>query len=124
MRGIGTDNFLNNVELPTISDKDKEYLEQPLSAGEIDQAIKGMKSGKAPGPDGFPIGFYKEFSLKLTPILRDVFAEALEKKLLPPTMTQAIISVLHKKDKDRLKCDSYWPMSLLSSDYKILTRAL
>lgn len=39
-------------------------------------------------------------------------------------MTQAIISVLHKKDKDHLKCDSYWPISLLSNDYKILTRIL
>lgn len=112
---IETDNFLNNLELPTISEKDKENLEQ---------AIKGIKSGKAPGPDGFPFKFYQNFSLKLIPILRDVFAEALEKKLLLPTMTQTIISVLHKKDKDRLKCDSYRPIRLLSNDYKILTRVL
>ena len=113
-----------NLDLPTISDADRGKLEQPIVVGKIDQALKGMKSGKAPGPDGFPIEFYKKFSAKLIPILRDVFAETLEKGTLPPTMTQAIISVLHKKDKDCLKCDSYRPISLLSNDYKILTRIL
>ena len=44
-----TNNLLNNLELPTISDKDKDNLKQPISDGEINQAIKGMKSGKGPG---------------------------------------------------------------------------
>ena len=56
---------------------------------------------------GFPSSSTKKFSAKLIPILKDVFAEMLEQGTLPPTMTQAIISVLHKKDKDHLKCDSF-----------------
>lgn len=39
-------------------------------------------------------------------------------------MTQAIISVLLKKDKDPLLCGSYHPVSLLNCDYKILTKVL
>lgn len=83
-----------------------------------------MKSGKAPGPDGFIIEFYKMFSGKLSPTLKEVFKEIIEQKFLPPTMSQAIITVVHKKGKDRLKCDSYRPISLLSNDYKILAKVL
>ena len=46
-------------------------------------------SGKAPGPDGFPIEFFKKCTHKLSPLLKEVYCEALELKSLPPTMTQA-----------------------------------
>lgn len=62
-----------NLDLPTISEAARGKLEQLIVVGEIDQALKGMKSGKAPGPNGFPIEFYKKFSAKLIPILRDDF---------------------------------------------------
>lgn len=39
-------------------------------------------------------------------------------------MTEAIISVIPKKGKDPLKCESYQPVSLLGVDYKILTKVL
>lgn len=39
-------------------------------------------------------------------------------------MTQATISVLLKKGKDPLKCESFRPVSLLCCDYKILTKVL
>ncbi len=58
------------------------------------------------------------------PLLCKVYEEALQRKTLPLIMTQATISVLLKKGKDPLKCDSYQPISLLCSDYKILTKTL
>lgn len=39
-------------------------------------------------------------------------------------MSQAMISVLLKKNKDPLKCELYRPVSLLGCDYKILTKVL
>lgn len=116
--------FFDTIEMPNISDQDKDNLELPISIKEIEQAIKQIKSGKAPGPDGFIIEFYKTFSHKLSPIFKKVFIEITEQKSLPPTMSQAIITVIHKKGKDPLKCDSYRPISLLSNDYKILAKIL
>lgn len=87
---------------------------------EIEQAIKQMKNGKAPGPDGFIIEFYKKFSGKLSSIFKEVFKEIIEQKILPPT----IITVVHKRGKDCLKCNSYRPISLLSNDYMILAKIL
>uniref|UniRef100_A0A3Q3ED67 Reverse transcriptase domain-containing protein n=1 Tax=Labrus bergylta TaxID=56723 RepID=A0A3Q3ED67_9LABR len=99
-------------------------LEQPLSSEEIVNAIKITPTGKAPGPDGFPIEFYKVLSQKLVPILKSVYDESLVNGKLPPTLSQAIVSVLLKKDKDPLKCSSCRPISLLGCDYKILTKIL
>lgn len=53
--------FLANLENPTIdSDRAKE-LDAPLSLEELCFAITAMQSNKAPGPDGFPIEFLKTF---------------------------------------------------------------
>jgi len=43
---------------------------------------------------------------------------------LPPTLTQAIITVIHKKGKDELNVGSYRPISLLNIDYKIYAKIL
>ncbi len=116
--------FFNDLKMPSLDQDDINALEEPLTQAEIERAIKTSKSGKSPGPDGCPIKFYKAFSVKLVPLLCKVYEEALQRKTLPLIMTQATISVLLKKGKDPLKCDSYWPISLLCSDYKILTKTL
>lgn len=116
--------FFDRLTMPTVGQQDGADLDSSISVAEIDRAIKRMKSGKAPGPDGFPIEFFKKFSGKLTPLLKNVYTEALERETLPPTMTQATISVLLKKGKDPLKCESFRPVSLLCCDYKILTKVL
>lgn len=116
--------FFDSLEIPIIGQQDRADLDSNILTSEIDQAIKRMKSGKAPGPDGFPIEFFKKFSFKLSPLLKNVYSEILERATLPPTMTQANISVLLKKGKDPLKCESFRPVSLLCCDYKILTKVL
>lgn len=67
---------------------------------EINNAIMSLQSGKAPGPDGFPTGFYKKFKDKLAPLLLAVYTEALENNILPPTLRQASITLVLKKNKD------------------------
>lgn len=53
-----------------------------------------------------------------------MFTESFDRSLLPPTLTQAFISLLAKKDKDPTLCESYRPISLLNVDFKILAKAL
>ncbi|XP_055011901.1 myotubularin-related protein 5-like [Boleophthalmus pectinirostris] len=121
---VQVENFFSDLTLLTLEDSDKTKLESDLSLSEIDNAIRKMKSGKAPGPDGYPIEFFKTFASKLAPLLLKVFRESLDNKVLPTTMTQATISLLLKKSKDPLLCESYRPISLLNCDYKILAKAL
>lgn len=83
-----------------------------------------MQNGNAPGPDGYPIEFYKKFSDKLLTILLNMLNDSLFHGSLPQTLTEASITLLLKPGKDSTKCVSYRPISLLNCDVKILAKAL
>lgn len=68
--------FLDSLDLPKPCPDAQSSLEQPLSLEEIVSAIKLSQTGRAPGPDSFHMEFYKEFSSKLTPILKSVYDES------------------------------------------------
>lgn len=91
-------------------------MNAPFTKDEIWHAIQSMPSGKAPGPDGFPLEFYKQFWPELSPILMQVMNNIFEKNSLPESWSLAIISLLLKKDKDPTNCSSYRPISLLNVD--------
>lgn len=75
-------------------------------------------------PTGFRLNFFKAFEAKFIPILDSVYLESLSLGSLPPTLRQASISVLPRKDKDPGICTSYRPISLMNVDAKILAKAL
>lgn len=116
--------FLDDVPIPTIDPNTRQSLDQPLCLDEITSCLKLMQSGKAPGPDGFPVDFYKKFSDQLAPLILDMFNDSLEHGSLPKTLTQASISLILKKDKDPRECGSWRPISLLNADVKLLAKVL
>ena len=61
------DQFLSNINLPKLQTEQTMALDSPLSIGELHEALQHMPSKKAPGPDGFPSEFYKEFWSVLGP---------------------------------------------------------
>lgn len=115
---------LNQLSFPTIPNDLADDLGKPITVSEVQEAIKSLQSGKSPGPDGFTVEFYKLFSATLAPVLVAVFNEAFKEGRLPPSMCDASISLLLKKDKDPLLCGSYRPISLLNVDVKILAKVL
>lgn len=118
------DAFFQKLDLPCVSPGDNQALNAPLTILEITEAIKSMNSGKSPGPDGYPVEFYKRFSHQLAPLLLEMFNYSYSQGSLPDTLLQASISLIHKKDKDPLDCASYRPISLLPVDVKILAKVL
>ena len=118
------DTFFSNLNIPTIDSDSKERLEQNLTLEEINNSIMSLQSGKAPGADGFPTDFYKKFKDKLAPLLLSVYEEALENNIFPPTLCQASITLLLKKNKDPLDCSSYRPISLTNCDGKVFSKAI
>lgn len=124
-RNITTmDTFFANLNTPTLNSEQKLNLDKAIELSEIKDAIYKIHSGKAPGPDGFPIEFYKKFEHKLAPLLLDMFVHSMEQGTLPSTLTEATIILLHKSGKDPLKCNSYRPISLLNSDIKIFAKII
>lgn len=95
-------------------------LDQPITVEEIAEAIRSLPSGKAPGPDEF----YKAYVDELSPLHLDMFCEAADRGSLPPSLSEAMISLILKKDKDPLDCKSYRPISLIGCESKILAKIL
>ncbi len=118
------DNFLNGLNIPTLSTDNKMKLEEPITKEEIAAAILCLQSGKSPGPDGFPAEFFKAFSPLLTSHLSAVLSDSFKQGNLPTSFYEACITLIAKKDKDPTECSSYRPISLLNVDTKILAKVL
>lgn len=52
----------------------KKVLDNPISEKEIIAVIKNTKINKTPGPDGYPIEFYKLFANLIAPMLKYLMA--------------------------------------------------
>ena len=63
--------------------EDAESLNRPITADEIEAAIKKLSTHKSPGPDGFKGEFYKSFKEKIIPILHRLFEKIQNDGRLP-----------------------------------------
>uniref|UniRef100_A0A8C2B6N7 Reverse transcriptase domain-containing protein n=1 Tax=Cyprinus carpio TaxID=7962 RepID=A0A8C2B6N7_CYPCA len=103
----------------TISPEDRDYCDDSIAQEKVLKAIKNLKNNKSPGCDGITAELYKMFDELLTPFLVKVFSESLEKEALPTTMTQGVITLIPKPEKDRNCLENWRPITLLNNDYKI-----
>ena len=118
------EHFFDSLDISNIDTLTRDSLDDPLSLEEITGSLRKMQNNKAPGPDGFPVDFYKKFSAQLAPLLLDMFNDSLKNGTLPPTLRQASISLILKKGKKAEDCSSWRPISLLNADVKLLAKVL
>lgn len=91
--------FLDSLDIPCIDTDVSVDLDKSLEFSEILKGLQIMQNGKASGPDGFPIDFYKRFGKQLAPLLLDMYKDSLANGSLPLTLTQASISLILKRGK-------------------------
>lgn len=96
----------------------------PISTTELRQAIKQLKSGKNPGPDGYSSIYYKTFINILTDPLTAAMNSMSNPRDLTPDFLSAHFTVLPKPGKDPTVCSSYLPISLLNLDIKLFANIL
>ena len=110
-------NCLNN----TVCDSDKSNLEQPISLDDIKSAISAAANNKAPGIDGIPYEFYSCFLDILGNDLVDIYNDIFNRGTLSETQRTSIVTLL-PKEGDQCDPTNWRPISLLSTDYKILAK--
>ncbi|CAM5160671.1 unnamed protein product, partial [Natator depressus] len=110
-------------ELPTVSVGDRERLELPLTLAEFSEALRRMPTNKSPGMDGLTVEFYRAFWDILGPDLVTVWAESLQGGVLPLSCRRAVLALLPKRG-DLRDLRNWRPLSLLSTDYKIVAKAI
>ena len=116
--------FITNNNIPTLTENQKELCEGNITKDECMESIKSMENFKSPGIDGLPIEFYKIFWHDVSDLLLNSFNYSYQKGELSITQKQGIITLLPKKDKDVRYLKNWRPISLLNTDYKILTKCL
>jgi exonuclease III len=113
-----------DTDLPRISEPEKESCEHPISIEEIGKALKELKNGKAPGTDGFTPDFYKFFWILIKSTVLDSLKYAYEVEKLSIDQRRGVINLIPKKSKDPRLLKNWRPISLLNTDYKIITKVL
>ena len=116
--------FFMNDEIPGICGSDNEKCDRDITMDEIGAALKELKNGKSPGTDGLTTDFYKFFWVKIRDQVIASLLNVYEKKEMSIEQNRGVISLIPKKDKDPRYIKNWRPVSLLNTDYKILTKTL
>jgi ribonuclease HI/exonuclease III len=128
-RKAATDKLLKKVN-ERLCHEDKEFIQTTIEKEEIQRALKKASNGKAPGPDGIPYEFYKAWLNKysedvpdILEILYTVYKHQEENGIQVSEFTEGSMCLVYKK-KDKTKIENYRPITLLNTDYKILTKVI
>ena len=126
-RQIATDRNAIQILMQNMPQKDpqlyKDRLEQPITSDEVHRAIKAGAKKKTPGIDGMCLEFYVAhwtlIGTDLTQVLNDMFLH----KRITMQQKQGIIICLPKASHGDTP-HQYRPISLLTTEYKLLARIM
>ena len=113
-----------HIDIPKLNETESQALEGYITQKEALHAIKSMKNNKTPGIDGLPCEFYKFFWPKIGDHVFACYQAVFRQGNLSQEQRRAIITLLPKKDKSREFLKNWRPISLLNTDYKILTKTI
>jgi hypothetical protein len=56
-----------------LTDEEAQELIKPFTSKELEDALKDMDVNASPGPDGLPVGFYREFWKEIKSVVLEMF---------------------------------------------------
>ncbi|MGL6064844.1 MAG: RNA-directed DNA polymerase, partial [Fusobacteriaceae bacterium] len=104
--------------------EDKKLSDEEIKKEEIECAIMQLNNGKSPGRDGIPNEFYKHFKEVLAPILKEVYDEVFKREETSNFMGIGVIKLIYKKRGDKNDLKNYRPITMLNTDFKMLSKIL
>ena len=115
---------LNLMRSNELKEDKIDQLQKELTPKDLAQALKEMASNHSPGLDGLPPEFYKVFWGKLKEWYYVVYQKIMEQEELHETAKQGLLCLLPKARKSMTKVQDRRPITLLNTDYKILSKAV
>lgn len=116
--------YLSELNLPSLTNSEAEQLEVPLTLSELKEALNLMQKAKSPGLDGLPTELFLELWDIIGLLLLDSINFALNTGSFHRDQNTSLISVLLKKGKPPLRCGSYRPISLITTELKLFAKVL
>ena len=107
-----------------LDEQAKQNLDLPITQGELLSTIQNTDTNKSPGIDGLPIEFYQTFWEELKTELEQISNLIyMQQQTLNTSQRTGIITLTHKRgEKENL--ENWRPITLLCSDYKIITKTI
>ena len=116
--------FLNNLNIPKLSEEQKQSCEGDISPEEIKSILESFQNNKSPGNDGIPIEFYKI----CWNLISDSFIECVNESFkfgeMSNTQRKAVFTLIEKQGKDRTLMENWRPISLINVDAKIISKVI
>ena len=125
--GVNTPNFPENCM------KSKEFgcpgggvrpSRPPRSANDLYQSLSAMKVDKVSGPDRLDVEFYRVFWPVIGRIVHASLLYAQTHGALSDSQRRGILRLIPKRNKDLLLIHNWRPITLLNTDYKLLSKTL
>ena len=116
--------FTQNIDILRLTDEDRAQLEGPLTLEECKEALSSFSNEKSPGEDGFTPEFYTEFFDFLGTDLVDSLNSAYDKGNLSVSQRRGVIALLPKEESSLSDLKNWCPITLLTVDYKIASKAI
>ena len=113
-----------NENVPTISPIHALLCDQEIDIEECFKALMKMKGEKSPGTDGLTVEFYKYFWQIIKHLVFNSIKAAFINKQLSSEQKRGVLRLIPKKGKDLTSIKNWRPISLLNTDYKLLTHIL
>jgi hypothetical protein len=106
-----------------VTQEQNEALTRPITQEEVDQAVKEMPPGKAPGPDGFTTDFF-HYCWSL--IREEVWQVVEESRTLGQVLSafNATFLTLIPKEERVTHPKQFRPIALCNVIYKIITKVI
>jgi len=116
--------FLSQIDIPKLSEEDKEACDGEITIDECHYALKQMGTSKTPGNDGLTKEFYMCMWSELKDDLVRCLNDGYKNGSLTTSQKQIVITLLEKPGKDNRLLDSWRPISLINVDVKICSKVL
>lgn len=109
--------------LPQLSGNSHAMLTAAISCGEIQATLRKMASGKAPGPDGFHVEFYKYSWETISSLYVQAIQDFQSSGVLPPSWCLTHITFIPKVSHPVYVKD-FRPIALCNVSYRLLAKVL
>lgn len=94
-----------------------------MTEEEVSEAIKEMQNGKAPGPDGFNVDFFKACWNIVKQDIQNVVEDSRMNRTILKVLNTSFISLIPKQDNAQTP-DMFRPIALCNVVYKINPKLL
>lgn len=112
---------LDNIHT-TVREEDVEKMTAFFNHDEIRKMVMNLAKNKSPGVDGLTSEFYQQTWHIIGREFTTMINNAYLRKDIPFSMRQGLICLIYKEKGDEEDPKQWRPLTLLPTDYKILTR--